>query len=144
MRRHLARLADGATGAAAIAEWTTVVLLGASPVELALTACATVASTPADCVAELGGTYRQIADSARTAIADQSRLSAATYLDTSSWFCDAQGRRPPVVGTSAVPLNGTHLTPQQTTALGPLLAVSLTPRHENHDATSLIDEVETP
>jgi hypothetical protein len=129
------RLADGAEGDAALAEWQqgqerlferitpyagAVVVLDPPPPGKALTDCQTRFSTPADCVGPLPDYLAPFG-------AASSRAASATkveHLTTMDWFC-VNGRCPAFVGTTPVFADEQHLTEAYAKRLAPVLAAAL-------------------
>ena len=133
------RLASGATGDAAIRDWSKatgetlrdfspmakqVVLLGPPPGGTNLQACATNINTPKDCIASRSDEYARTQDAVRQSVpADLGNVSA---VDTSSWFCDNRNRCPSFVGNTVMFADGGHLTGEYSAMLGPVLRSVLT------------------
>ena len=118
----LSRLADGATGTRADAEYRAalrrtiaglhpgphrrVLTLAPPPLVTDVAQCNSAASTPADCV-------RQIDNRWITFARDERAVAAAThtsYTDTHLWFCNAAGYCPAFIGRTLVRWDGQHMT----------------------------------
>jgi hypothetical protein len=118
----LSRLADGASGTRASAEYRAalrrtitglhpgpnrrVLTLAPPPLVTDVAQCDSAASTPADCV-------RQIDDRWITFARDERTVAAAThtsYADTHLWFCNAAGYCPAFIGRMLVRWDGQHMT----------------------------------
>jgi hypothetical protein len=129
------RLADGATGDRALAEWQrgqerllqrivpfagATVVLDPPPPGKALAACDTRFSSPSDCASPLPGYLGPFVAASR-------RAAAATHaldLPTADWFCVA-GRCPAFAGTTPVFADEQHLTEAYSKRLAPVLARAL-------------------
>lgn len=123
------RLASGATGKDAVAEWESAVartlgnlevadaqvfILQPPPYGAQVDSCA----SPTDCmVVRSPSLISMLAGSSNAAI-----NSDAKFIDTSSWFCNADGLCPPFIGESVVNVDSAHLSRQQSLALAPLIA----------------------
>lgn len=132
------RMMSGATGADAVEEWASavtrtvgrlgesggrIVLLQPPPGGAPLDSCATAASTPSACmVVRSESLLTMLAGSALAA-----QNLDAEFIDTSSWFCNKDGRCPAFVGQSAVNVDTAHLTRQQSTSLAPVIADVIAP-----------------
>lgn len=129
----LQRLASGATGEVAQAEWEEasrlameklsdmadeVVVLQAPPTRNNSDACALRGSVPADC--ELGRSALYVA--MFTADSAASTNAGVRFVDTGPWFCAADGRCPAFVESAPVLVDGAHLTENRSLALAPVLA----------------------
>jgi peptidoglycan/LPS O-acetylase OafA/YrhL len=132
------RLANGAEGADAVRDWSRateetltrfgsladkVVLLSSPPKGAVLQWCATTANTPKDCVTERTAEQKEL-HLAESGSAPRN-LSNVSVVDTTSWFCAADGRCPPFVGDTPLFADGGHLTERYSKMLGPLLRSSL-------------------
>jgi hypothetical protein len=118
----LSRIADGATGATADAEYRTALrrtitalhpssrrhVLTVSPPPLTndLALCNTAGSTPADCVRRVSDRWIAFAE-AEQAVAAATHTS---YADTHLWFCNTAGFCPAFIGTVLVRWDGQHVT----------------------------------
>jgi peptidoglycan/LPS O-acetylase OafA/YrhL len=100
-----------------------VVIVGAPPLGKPLTDCATNFSSPDDCEVELSTAYAVVS----SAHADAAQSTGATYIDTSSWFCNADGRCPSFVEDTPIKRDAVHTTRQYASKLAPLLQEKLTP-----------------
>ena len=131
------RLASGATGAAATAEWRSsmqalvdrlrdsarrVVVVSPAVQGEPLEKCATRLSTPQDCVGTIPETYR-IAQAAESLVTGP----GVHYLDTSWWFCDDHGRCPPFVGDTPVRRDAVHISERWALKMAPFFANRVRP-----------------
>ncbi len=130
----LFRLRDGATDAAATAEWQagesrTVARLAAAAGRVVVLLAPPVRSGPP--CAPRGGPATCLLDRpyAYTAVAaaDGRSVTApgARIIDTTSWFCSQDGLCPSFVGASPVLADGEHLTGPQSRSLAPVLAEAM-------------------
>lgn len=127
-------LADHATGQAAVDEWASgakkiiervraagakrIVWLASPPASADLAECDQSSSaTPADCVRTVGPTWAMVT-SAETAVANAEHI---TMLDTSLFFCSANGYCPAFVGTTPTHADGHHLTGRYAEMIGPYI-----------------------
>lgn len=132
------RLASGATGAAALAEWKTaltksatsfaasskaVTVIAGPPTGRNLQECATPFSKPQDCVAPISGEYKNFS-AAEQAGVTAANSPAIKYVPMVDWFCAAD-KCPPFIGANPVYVDGGHLTNTAAKALAPLLKQSL-------------------
>lgn len=132
----ITKLASGATGSAAQAEWkqartesianiaasgAKVVILSSNPQGKAPTECATRLSSPSDCVSKIARIWNEKRDADRSA----AEATGAKYVDTSQWFC--VGDRCPVF-VSAIPVRWdvAHLTTAYAEYLAPRIADAVT------------------
>ncbi|WP_084075413.1 acyltransferase family protein [Demequina sp. NBRC 110052] len=130
------RLASGATGGAAEAEWTEafrttlselatftedVIVLDSLRSSVPIDECAWTFSRPSDCFATLGGVQVEVPRVQR-AVVDELALDNVHYPQTLQWYCDAEGRCPAAIDGVAVVVDTEHLTEGGARALGPLLA----------------------
>src|SRR5882757_7433692 len=118
----LSRIADGATGATADAEYRTALqrtitalhpgpgrhVLTVSPPPLTndLALCNTAGSTPADCVRSVSDRWIAFAQAEQAAAA----ATHTSYADTHLWFCNSAGICPAFIGTTLVRWDGQHVT----------------------------------
>lgn len=129
----VARLTDGATGAAAGEEWQSgsrrtlsalvavsdnVVLLQSPPSRSRDDACGRQDSSPADCYLTRSADYTLTDEMDEAA----SRGLAVRYVRTESWFCADNGECPSFTGTAPVLVDGAHLTADYSRRLAPVLA----------------------
>jgi peptidoglycan/LPS O-acetylase OafA/YrhL len=127
----LVRLASGASGADAIAEWQsgataflsrlpapgrTVIVLDPPPLGEKLLDCYDRFSAPSDCIATVDPTYTEFV----TATAAAADASGVTHVPTAGWFC-VDGRCPSFVGNTPVFADGQHLTGAYSSSLAPVL-----------------------
>jgi hypothetical protein len=132
----ITKLASGATGAAAQSEWergrteslnriapsgAQVVVLSSNPHGKAPAECATRVSSPDDCVSKIARIWNEKRDADRAAAA----TTKATYVDTSSWFCDS-GQCPIFVGNVPVRWDGAHVTTAYAQYIAPRIASAVT------------------
>lgn len=126
------RLADDATNADATDEWRAgahrtlarlsaaakrVFVLQAPPVRGG-GPCATQRATPSQCLLSRGFTY----DAVGAADQQATEGTSVTFVETSPWFCSAQGQCPSFVGESPVLADGEHLSAAQAKSLAGVLA----------------------
>jgi peptidoglycan/LPS O-acetylase OafA/YrhL len=129
----LGRLASGARGDDAAAEWQEaaeasmirlsaateqMVVLQAPPTRNYSNACSLKNSLPSDCYLGRSADYTAMFSADKAASAGLE----ARFIDTGSWFCATDGRCPAFVGDAPVIVDGAHLTNKRSRALGPVLA----------------------
>ncbi|SEP22647.1 acyltransferase family protein [Trujillonella endophytica] len=134
----IGRMVSEAEGDAALAEWrdgliatmtaldglqARFVLLGSPPPGLNIQTCATRFNTPQDCLSTIADDVTDFLENeADTVRAFRGTTLQASYVDTRSWFCDAQEQCPLFVGTTPVFADGTHMTAAYSARLAPVLA----------------------
>lgn len=134
----LARLSSGATGGAAVGEWTEaskklytelsasakqVFVLDPPPRGRKFAECATKMSTPANCASKVQQLSLDMTAAGRSAL-DPAEQANVHYVDTVGWFCVA-GNCPAFAGTSPMHADGAHLTAAYSKSLGPVLSEAL-------------------
>jgi len=97
------------------------VVLAAPPLGKSLRACAVPGATPADCTTKPDYPWTALDDGQKAA----AQASNVEHIDTRSWFCSSRGVCPAFVGTTPVRTDGTHLTIEFSTLLGPVLKEAL-------------------
>lgn len=127
----VAALASGASGAAGRAEWIEarseamralaapqrkVVMLSPPPAGRNPAECYSKLSTPNDCVSGIDIAWKNMAEADKAA----AEASGATYVDSSSWFCQF-GKCPVFVGSTPVRYDILHLTSTYGKQIAPLL-----------------------
>ncbi|WP_158548642.1 acyltransferase family protein [Blastococcus sp. TF02A-26] len=137
------RLRSGATGSAALQEWTQaqartvdqladlagrVVVLADPPGGVRLLDCLTRFSSPSDCDSTASGDHVRRVELESAAVAALGRpVSAVEYVQTRRWFCSADERCPSFVGTTPVYADGFHMTSAYSRGLAPVLREVLVP-----------------
>lgn len=137
----LQRLASGAEGDAAIAEWSAAaeatltkvaplaprtVLLAPPPQGKKLAECATNLNGPSDCTATIQPRWERMTEVERVATTTLADPSAdANFIDTRDWFCNAKGVCPAIYGTTPMRVDANHLTGEYSNLLGPEMATAL-------------------
>jgi peptidoglycan/LPS O-acetylase OafA/YrhL len=131
----LAALSSGASGAAGRSEWVEarseamralsapqrkVVMLSPPPAGRNPAECYTKLSKPSDCVSGIDIAWKNMADADKTA----AEASGATYVDSSSWFCQF-GKCPVFVGSTPVRYDILHLTSTYGKQIAPLLKAAI-------------------
>lgn len=86
--------------------------------------CSTRVGSPQSCVTAIGEDYLAKAAAEKAATA---KFSNAVFIDTSSWFCGANGC-PAFIDNQVVRLDGVHLTEASARAAGSLLTEALAAR----------------
>lgn len=144
------RLASGAVGQRALAEWSSklsaalkdirliserTVILQAPPHGKDLASCAHQNTVPADCSSVLTDEYLQHTASERAAIAAVGDATVS-YLTTLSWFCTEAGVCPAFSGTTPIFADGAHLTAQYAQQLGPALRQKILRQITETEATA--------
>ncbi|QHK20159.1 hypothetical protein GU243_10910 [Pseudarthrobacter psychrotolerans] len=129
----LQRLASGAEGEAAAAEYeagmrrgledlkpsaASVVVLSKPPMGQNLQTCVTKVSKPADCATTVTNEWRAFTGSERTA-------TGARYVDTQLWVCNTSGRCPAFVGATPIRVDSGHLTIQYAESLAHVMRTTL-------------------
>lgn len=129
------RLVSGATGTAALSEWTagvtanltavraasaSTVLLEAPPEGKNLQVCVTPFNSPADCVNSPSSAFFQQTESERAAVTGLDDPTVS-YLPTVSWFCTPERICPSFSGRTPILADGNHLTSSYSAMLGPVL-----------------------
>ena len=129
----LYRLASGATGDAAVREWTNdsvstlsmmsrlakrVVLLDPPPSMSLLANCYTPVSVPEDCDSGVEPGYLQMVTAQHRAVA---QVRGVIYPSTLPWFCSRSGLCPVFVGSTPQTVDGRHLTAATSRELAPLI-----------------------
>ena len=130
----LNRLASGATGEDAVAEWregtvaTLTDLRAASPAQLVLLSspptvsnpqtCATRVNGPADCLGTPEATY----DGMVAVEAEAAAAAGALHIAPLNWFCTPGRLCPPIAGATPTYIDNTHITAAYSRRLAPLLA----------------------
>ena len=137
INRHQQRLASGASGAEARAEWMAgtkmtlaalsadageVVVMDAPPGGTSWDSCATAVSTPKDCQSVVSGQYKEFTGDTQEAA---SGVAKVRYVNTLSWFCAGGVACPAFVGTTPVYADGSHLSAAYSASLGSLIADAL-------------------
>lgn len=132
------RLASGATGASAMAEWTAgtkklAAVIGASAKRLvfldpppggkSFVECATRVSVPSDCGTTINQRFIDMSLAGRAGL-DSSVNKNVQFTATSGWFC-AGNDCPAFAGTTPTYADGAHLTAAYSSSLGPVLAEAL-------------------
>jgi peptidoglycan/LPS O-acetylase OafA/YrhL len=132
----LDRLASGAEGAAAVAEWEAgqretlaslaesagdVVVLRAPPGRNGSEACQTRGNSPADCLLHKSKAYGSMND-ADALVASEVDVR---YIDTAQWFCAPSGDCPSFTGTEPVLADGSHLSGDYSKSLGGVVREAL-------------------
>lgn len=128
------RLADGHTGAKAIAEWKLatvrtvrsaqasgarrIVLLSSPPSEPSMQACTPVDGDPVHCIGTISKEWYDVANAERAAM----RSVHGTYLDLHLFFCNADGYCPGFIGHNIPLIDGIHVTNNYSSRLGPVIA----------------------
>lgn len=137
----LGRLLSGATGADAVSEWrdgtrdavTTlahggarVLVLGAPPRGASPAVCATRPTGAAACVTDVEGVSLDARTAEVAGVGDARRLGVdASFVDVSSWFCDADGRCPVTAGDILIRADEQHVTEVMSRSLGELVRAEL-------------------
>lgn len=131
------RLASGATGSTALAEWTagskalfkslegatpSLIVLDAPPGGRSLTECATKVSSPSDCATKVDQRFIELAAAGRAAL--DADTAWVHYIDSRAWFCSS-GICPAFVDNTPIYADGSHLIGNYSETLGPVLAESL-------------------
>jgi len=97
-----------------------VYLLAPPPPGKALEDCATLVSTPANCVSGVPDQWRRFNDAMTESLASTTRT---TYIDTSGWFCSAAGQCPSFVGQTPTRRDAVgHVVPAFAERLAPVLS----------------------
>lgn len=99
-----------------------IAVLGSPPAGKNMQACVTKLANPRSCTSELSDDWRALT-------ADETKAAAAlgiSYVNTGSWFCNADGYCPGFVGNTPVRVDTGHMTVEYAKSLAPLLARSLT------------------
>lgn len=127
----LAALSSGAKGAAGQVEWVKarseairalsapgrkVVLLTPPPAGKNPSECFTKLSSPSNCVSAIDDEWKFMASADESA----AKASGATFVDSSSWFCQ-YGRCPIFVGSTPVRFDVLHMTSTYGRQIAPLL-----------------------
>lgn len=141
----LSRLDSGSTGAEAVLEASAglaatlarlapaveeeILVLSPPPGGRSLQDCVTALGSPVDCLTRVNSTWEGMQRAQLNAVAEASGEDAGgavhasiRYVDTQRWFCDREGRCPGFVGTTPVRVDNSHLTPEYSRSLAPLLA----------------------
>ena len=135
----MTRLASGASGDAAIAEWRAgstrtvtqlrsatdgaIVLLSSPPTVVNLQTCVTRVNRPADCLGTPEATYDGMVAADQDAI--DSIEGAAAHIAPLSWFCTPQRECPAFIGSVPTFADTTHITAAYSRSLAPLLRDAL-------------------
>lgn len=128
------RLANGDTGAKAIADWKQatvrtvrsaqasgarrVVLLSSPPGGQSMQACTPVDGDPGHCIETISAEWYDVADAERAAM----RSVHGTYLDVHLFFCSADGYCPGFIGHNIPLIDGIHIANNYSSRLGPVIA----------------------
>lgn len=133
--RIYGHLADGSTGNRATAEITSgftktlqeIRASGATPVVLppppntgSLQDCVTRVGSPDDCVGREDSMWQTV----KQVEVSVAQANGGIYVPTEGWFC-VSGRCPGFVGSTAVTVDGSHLSIQYAKELAPVLAEAL-------------------
>ncbi|MDN4616087.1 acyltransferase family protein [Leifsonia sp. F6_8S_P_1B] len=146
------RLASGATGREAAAEWqrglekslerlagtrARIVVLENPPETTSPVDCAARTSTPAACVRPVSAAWTLKSDAERRAVSEAAaRGTDVTLVDTLPWFC-VDGGCPVGDGRLIARIDHGHLTADYARMLGPLLRSALAEPAEPGDAAAL-------
>lgn len=115
------RAGTEATIAALRGHTKTVVVLAAPPDGQSLLECATRFATPASCEAPIPRMWVSMQRAEQVA----AEATGAHYVDTSSWFCSADGSCPAFVGSTPVRTDGNHMTTEYSRELASELEAML-------------------
>jgi peptidoglycan/LPS O-acetylase OafA/YrhL len=131
--RAIEQLADGSTGSEAENEWSEgmrkqitamkspgarFVILAPNPEGPDPALCYQAGSSPSDCVGTPDGAWH----SKQRAEQAAAQATGATYVDTSSWFCDTTPRCPVFASETSMRWDRIHLTASYSRLLASLLA----------------------
>lgn len=94
-----------------------VLVVSPPPPRRDLVACATRFSVPADCLSEVGAKWQTL----KAIDIESAKAGGATYVDTQTWTCTADGQCPAFIATTPVMADGVHLTNAMSRRLGGLL-----------------------
>ncbi|WP_256430672.1 acyltransferase family protein [Herbiconiux sp. VKM Ac-2851] len=93
------------------------IVLGSPPIGSSLRDCAVPGATPSACIAKIAFPWTAFEESQRAAVGE----GPAEYLSTKSWFCGSEDRCPAFAADTPIRTDGTHLTIEFASLLGPVL-----------------------
>jgi hypothetical protein len=97
-----------------------VVIVSPPPRGILLEECATPLSTPEDCVSTMPDVDLRL-----STVESEATGANVAHLDTSRWYCDADGRCPSFAAGMPIKVDGVHMTKQWAMHLGPVFAEEL-------------------